>query len=101
MPPYTDKFASVAGVVPIDIQAEVPPRKERTIFPVSWDVLVTLAIPGALHANVPNDVLVNADGSTSQYGTMRVTAAFSVTKPTEALVVDTIPSLALFNAVVA
>src|SRR5579863_3461622 len=51
-------------------------------------------MPPALQANVPKAVFVNADGSTSQYGTIRVTPACPPTNPNEPLVRETSPSLA-------
>src|ERR1700733_894187 len=67
--PSMDKYGSVAGVVPTDCQFVLPARKERMITPVSCDVLVTFAMPGALHSKLPKRVLVNVLGSTWQNGT--------------------------------
>ncbi len=65
IPPSIDNQGSLAAVTPMDCQFELPARKERTITPVSWVVLVTLAIPAALQSNVKM-VLVKTDGSTWQ-----------------------------------
>src|ERR1019366_5358895 len=95
MAPFLDKYGSVSGVEDhvVDCQSVVPARKERTMRPVEWAVLLTVAMPAALQAKVPRLLLVNADGSTWQWGTMRVADVWAA-NPNEALVRDTSPSLA-------
>src|ERR1017187_3062378 len=95
MAALVDKYGSVDGVEDhvVDCQSVVPARKERTMRPVKWAVLETFAMPAALQAKVPRLLLMNADGSTWQYGTMRVADDWAA-NPSEALVGDTSPALA-------
>src|ERR1035438_8448191 len=91
MAPFLDKYGSISGVEDhvVDCQSVVPARKERTMRPVGWAVLVTLAMPGVTaQAKVPRLLLVNTAGSTWQYGTMRVADVWAA-NPNRSLVRDT------------
>src|ERR1035441_1740839 len=99
-PPLVDSHGSALGDPPTVCQLVLPARNERTIKPVSWVVLLTLAMPTALQLKFPRPaVLVKTPGSTWQYGTTRVALNFGAgtTNPSDALVRDTRPSLALFK----